>query len=51
MKQCSLRIYCLQQWYNLPDPGVEEALYDSITMRRFAGGRTDADIIQTKRRT
>ena len=40
-----LRIYCLQQWYNLSDPGVEEALYDSITMRQFAGVRTDADII------
>jgi IS5 family transposase len=39
------RIYCLQQWYNLSDPGVEEALYDSITMRRFAGVRTDADVI------
>ena len=39
------RIYCLQQWYNLSDPGAEEALYDSITMRRFAGVRTDADII------
>jgi len=40
-----LRIYCLQQWYNVSDPGAEEALYDSITMRRFAGVRTDADII------
>ena len=40
-----LRIYCLQQWYNLSDPGVEEALYDSITMRQFAGVSTDADII------
>src|SRR5438093_503011 len=24
-----LRIYFLQQWFNLSDPGVEEALYDS----------------------
>ncbi len=40
-----LRIYCLQQWYNLSDPGAEEALYDSLTMRRFAGIRTDADVI------
>ncbi len=40
-----LRIYCLQQWYNLSDPGAEEALYDSITMRQFAGVRTDADVI------
>ena len=23
-----LRIYFLQQWFNLSDPGVEEALYD-----------------------
>ena len=40
-----LRIYCVQQWYNLSDPGAEEALYDSLTMRRFAGVRTDADVI------
>jgi IS5 family transposase len=39
------RIYCLQQWYNLSDPGAEEALYDSITMRQFAGVITDADVI------
>ena len=32
-----LRIYFLQQWFNLSDPAVEEALYDSISMRRFAG--------------
>jgi transposase, IS5 family len=39
------RIYCLQQWYNLSDPAAEEALYDSLTMRRFAGVTTDADVI------
>lgn len=39
------RIYCLQQWYNLSDPGAEEALYDSITMRQFAGVSTDGDVI------
>ncbi len=32
-----LRIYLLQQWFNLSDPGAEEALYDSLAMRRFAG--------------
>lgn len=32
-----LRIYFLQQWFNLSDPGVEEALYDSAAMRSFAG--------------
>ncbi len=31
-----LRIYFLQQWFNLSDPGVEEALYDPATMRDFA---------------
>jgi IS5 family transposase len=40
-----LRIYCLQQWYNLSDPAAEEALYDSIVMRSFCGVTTDADII------
>ena len=39
-----LRIYCLQQWYGLSDPGAEEALYDIHSMRTFAGlelGRDD----------
>ena len=31
-----LRIYLLQQWFNLSDPGVEEALYDSRCMQAFA---------------
>lgn len=32
-----LRVYFLQQWFNLSDPAVEEALYDSASMRAFAG--------------
>lgn len=32
-----LRIYFLQQWFNLSDPAVEEALYDSRAMRAFVG--------------
>ncbi len=32
-----LRIHFLQHWFNLSDPGVEEALYDSRALRRFAG--------------
>jgi len=32
-----LRIYFLQQWFDLSDPVAEEALYDSLTMRQFAG--------------
>ena len=32
-----LRIYFLQQWFNLSDPAVEESLYDSGVMRQFVG--------------
>lgn len=32
-----LRIYFLQQWFNLSDPMVEESLYDSRSMREFVG--------------
>src|SRR5271167_1846494 len=32
-----LRVYFLQQWFNLSDPAVEEALYDSVVMRDFVG--------------
>ena len=32
-----LRIHCLQLWFDLSDPAVEEALYDSAAMRRFVG--------------
>jgi IS5 family transposase len=32
-----LRIYFMQQWFNLCDPAMEDALFDSESMRRFAG--------------
>jgi transposase, IS5 family len=32
-----LRIYFMQQWYALSDPGTEDALYEIESMRRFAG--------------
>ncbi len=32
-----LRLHGLQQWFNLSDPAVEEALYDSHTRRQFVG--------------
>lgn len=32
-----LRIYFLQHWFSLSDPAVEEALYDSASMRQFVG--------------
>ena len=32
-----LRIYFLQQWFNLSDPAAEDMLYDSISMQSFIG--------------
>lgn len=32
-----LRIYFMQQWFNLSDPAMEDALYDIESLRRFAG--------------
>jgi IS5 family transposase len=32
-----LRTYFVQQWFNLSDPGVEEALYESPVLQRFVG--------------
>ena len=32
-----LRVHCLQLFYNLSDPGLEDALYEVESMRRFAG--------------
>ncbi|HTT01647.1 MAG TPA: IS5 family transposase [Steroidobacteraceae bacterium] len=40
-----LRIYFMQQWFNLSDPAMEDALYDSESMRRFAGIELSDDAI------
>ena len=32
-----LRIYFLQQWFDLSDPQAEDSIYDIESMRRFAG--------------
>ena len=40
-----LRIYFLQQWFNLSDPQAEDAIYDSESMRRFAGVELGDDIV------
>jgi len=40
-----LRVYFLQQWFNLSDPQAEDALYDSEAMRRFAGVELGEDTI------
>ena len=31
-----LRVYFLQQWFDLSDPQAEDMRYDSESMRRFA---------------
>ena len=35
--ETKLRIHLLQQWYDLSDPAMEDALVEVATMRRFAG--------------
>lgn len=40
-----LRVYCLQQWFDLSDPAAEDALYDSESMRRFAGVELGDDAV------
>jgi hypothetical protein len=32
-----LRIYCLQLWWNLGDPAMEEELHERPLYRRFVG--------------
>ncbi len=32
-----LRIYFMQQWFNLSDPAAEDAILDNVPMRVFAG--------------
>jgi IS5 family transposase len=39
-----LRIHCLQQWYSLSDPAMEDALYEIASMRLFAGLSLDRPI-------
>jgi hypothetical protein len=38
-----LRVYFLQQWYALADEALEDALYDSQALQRFAGIELDAE--------
>ncbi len=40
-----LRIYFLQQWFNLSDPAAEDAIYDSESMRRFAKVELGQDVV------
>ena len=40
-----LRVYFVQQWYGLADEALEDALYDSQALRRFAGIELNRDPI------
>lgn len=32
-----MRLHCLQLWYNLSDPGLEDAVHDRLSFQRFLG--------------
>lgn len=38
------RIHCLQHWYNISDPAIEDTLYEITSMRLFAGLSLDSPI-------
>src|SRR4051812_12972012 len=40
-----LRVYFVQQWYELADEAVEDALYDSQALRGFAGIELNCEAI------
>ena len=40
-----LRIYFVQQWFDLSDPMAEEAIYDVESMRRFVGVELGEDTV------
>jgi IS5 family transposase len=40
-----LRIYFVQHWYDLSDPGAEEAIYESESIRRFVGVELAEDTV------
>ena len=39
-----LRVHCLQQWYSLSDASMEDALYETASMRRFSKLSLDQSI-------
>lgn len=40
-----LRLYFVQQWFNLSDPQAEGTLYDSESVRRFVGVELSEDVV------
>lgn len=47
--QTMLRIHLLQHWFNLSDPAMEEALYDTPMFREFAHLETAEDQLPDER--
>ena len=45
------RIYFLRQWFNLSDPPVDDAVYDSESMRRFAKVELSFDKVPRPKRS
>jgi IS5 family transposase len=43
--EAMLRIYFVQQWFDLSDPAAEDALYDSESIRRFVGVELTEDAV------
>ena len=43
-----LRIHLLQQWYDLSDPSMENAMIEVATMRRLAGIALVADRLPSR---
>ncbi len=39
-----IKVHCLQQWYNLSDLGMEEAVYDRHSFQRFL----DTDLMNNR---
>ena len=43
-----LRIHCIQQWYSLSDPAMEDALYEIASMRLFTGPSLNSPYLTTQ---
>ena len=44
-----LRVHCVQLFYNLSDPGMEDLLYEVESVRRFAGLRLTGPLPDDRR--
>ena len=46
-----LRVHFIQQWFNLSDPAIEDALYDMALFSEFMGLDAGEDNLPGSRRT